>query len=154
VRAVDRLTCAARTSVLVVLACLSIGCGRRSGSDIVGPPPVPPAPVFEYVQLMIDDPWFSDSLPGELTEGTALVSIREAVENRLRLAVEAKSLTDLENALGDLETGTALYRTRQEFDPADGPLLAALDLFVQQARAIRDGKVAWTPAPLLQRDKG
>jgi hypothetical protein len=130
------------------------GCGRRSGQDPVGPEPGPQAPVFEYVQRMIDDPWFAESLPGGLSEGPALVPIREALETGLRIAVETRSQTRLEAALSDLENGTALYRSRSGFDQSDGPSLAAFDLFVQQARGIRDGRIFWSPAPILRRDGG
>ncbi|HKY60400.1 MAG TPA: hypothetical protein VJP59_05255 [Gemmatimonadota bacterium] len=140
--------------LLLSLLLLGTGCGRRSGQDPVGPVPGPPAPVFEYVQRMIDDPWFAESLPGGLTDGPALVPIREALETELRFAVESRSLTRLEAALRDLEDGTALYRARPGFDPSDGPSLAAFELFVLQARAIRDGRVSWSPAPILRRDGG
>lgn len=142
------------TGLLLSLMLLVAGCGRRSGQDPVGPEPDPSAPVFEYVRQMIDDPWFAESLPGGLTEGPALVPIREALETGLRIAVETGSLTRLEAALSDLESGTALYRTRPGFDPSDGPPVAAFELFVQQARAIRDGRIAWSPAPILRRDGG
>ena len=142
------------TGLLLSLMLLVAGCGRRSGQDPVGPGPDPSAPVFEYVRQMIDDPWFAESLPGGLTEGQALGPIREALDAGLRSAVETGSLARLEAALSDIESGTALYRARPGFDPSDGPPLAAFDLFVQQARAIRDGRVAWSPAPILRRDGG
>lgn len=141
-------------ATVLTLACLVSSCGRKSGRDVVGPEPGPPAPVFEYVERMIDDSWFSELLPGTLTQGPTLVPIRGALEEGLRAAVEARSLPRLEAALDDLETGTALYRARPEFDPSDGPSLAAFELFVQQARAIRDGQVDWVPAPILRRDEG
>ena len=142
------------TGLLLSLMLLVVGCGRRSGQDPVGPEPDPSAPVFEYVRQMIDDPWFAESLPGGLTEGSALVPIHEALDAGLRIAIETRSLIRLEAALSDIESGTALYRARPGFDPSDGPSLAAFDLFVQQARAIRDGRVAWSPAPILRRDGG
>lgn len=147
---------AVRVATILTLAFLVSSCGRKSARDVVGPEPGPgpPAPVFEYVEMMIDDPWFSESLPGGLTQGSVLVPIRDALENGLRAAVEARSLPRLEAALGDLETGTALYRARPEFNPSDGPSLAAFELFAQQARAIRDGQVGWAPTPILRRDEG
>lgn len=142
------------TAVLLSLVLLVTACDRRSSHDPVAPEPDPSAPVFEYVRQMIDDPWFAESLPGGLREEQALLPIREALETGLRIGVETRSLTRLEAALSDLESGTSVYRAQPGFDPSEGPTLAAFELFVQQARAIRDGRIAWSPAPILRRDGG
>lgn len=129
-----------------------LACGNEAG-DVVGPPG-PPAPVFQYVRQMIQDPWFAESLPGRLGDRPAAIPIHAAIRVDLRMAVESLSLARLDRAFASLEGAVDSYRTRPALDPADRAVLAVFELFVGQARGIRTGTVPWSPAPLLRKAPG
>ena len=103
---------------------------------------------------MIDDPWFSESLPGQLGQEEAAASIRATLEIQLREAVETTDLSRLDEGLESVQRATAAYRAAPGFDPLENVTLSVFDLFIAQARGIRDGEIIWSPRPLLRTDEG
>lgn len=143
---------AARSAGLVLLSILG-ACGNDP-HDVLGPPTTVPAPVFEFVRQMISDPWFAESLPGQLRNRVGAASIQTTIGVNLRMAVEPPEQTRLGAALGSLEAAVHAYRSQPEFDPTEGAVLAVFELFVEQARAIRDGAISWSPMARLREDQG
>lgn len=147
-----------RASVALLFLSLSpiLGaCGSDSDGGPVGPPPGPVAPVFAYVDAMVGDPWFTESLPGDLADRTAAAPIQALLRQQLPHASASRDLRRLSATIEILRGTIESYRSRSAFDPVDSPILSAFDLFVEQAIAIRDGNVRWSPGPpLLQRQEG
>lgn len=140
--------------VLLALSAILAGCGRDSGRGLVGPSPDPASPVFAYVDAMVGDPWFAESLPGLLRNATGASQLRALLQQQLPRASASRDLGRLSASLECLRRESQSYRTRPGFDPGDSSILSALDLFVEQALAIRDGTLQWSPSPILQRVEG
>lgn len=147
-----------RRAAGVVLCALLGACSRGSPEDLTGPPVGPPegpaSPVFEYVRQMIDDPWFTESLPGQLTNAQAVAPLRAVLVMQLRTAIETRDPALLDAGLESVRAAAAAYRAGSGFDPREEVTLSVFDLFVAQAQGIRDGEIAWSPLPLLARDGG
>lgn len=134
-----------RVAAGIVLTVLLAACGTTPTGP-TDPPASPgtPDPRFEILERLLNDPISVVGVSSLLNDPIGAAAVRSDAAALAR-DLDGRNLSGFTTDLAELERTTRALRAASKFDPRDGVILDAIDLYIAQSRAALDERFHTIP---------